>query len=193
MIEKPIPGFPGYYARSDGTIRTPFGSNPYGHILRGNPNNKEGHLAIKCKRPHWSKPYSQYVHIFIAKAFVHNPRPDIFDIVDHIDHDVTNNKPFNLRWLTHQLNVLHNKAAGCSFCKKRQKWYARVCVLGKSNFLGYFKMKEDASRVATTFRRAAFDRIYKGYIDEAPRTCTNLFWKESGQTPITRRPPLHDS
>jgi len=42
----------------------------------------------------------------VAKMFVPNPRPDIFNQVDHINRDKTNNSWLNLRWLSGQLNVL---------------------------------------------------------------------------------------
>ena len=52
------------------------------------------------------------IHRLVAKAFVHNPRPDIFTVVDHIDHSRTNNHYTNLRWVSPRFNKI-NKRGKC--------------------------------------------------------------------------------
>ena len=47
------------------------------------------------------------VHRLVAKTFLKNPRPDIFDQVDHIDGNPQNNHVTNLRWVNHRLNQLN--------------------------------------------------------------------------------------
>ena len=51
--------------------------------------------------------FRAYVHRLIAHLFVQNPRPDIFDRVDHIDRNKKNNDPTNLRWVNHRLNMIN--------------------------------------------------------------------------------------
>lgn len=43
------------------------------------------------------------VHRLVAISFLNNPNNDKY--VDHIDGDKSNNKSFNLRWVTHKENV----------------------------------------------------------------------------------------
>lgn len=47
------------------------------------------------------------VHRLVAKYFVKNPKPDEFDIVNHIDGDKMNNHYKNLEWCNISINTQH--------------------------------------------------------------------------------------
>ena len=177
VVERPIPGYTNYFARDDGTIRT-----PHDHILTGHSSVTCQHLRVAVKKPYWRKWYYKLVHRLVASAFVHNPRPDLFHVVDHINRDPTDNRPCNLRWLTQQLNTLNNDALGCTFHKRYKKWWARVKVLGKSHSIGYYKPSYLAHRAAKAFREQALNRIYLKYIDEAQTAGKYFFWKPETTT-----------
>ena len=49
---------------------------------------------------------SLYVHRLVEKAFIPNPKPDIYTNIDHIDEDKSNNHVDNLRWYPHWKNCL---------------------------------------------------------------------------------------
>jgi hypothetical protein len=49
-------------------------------------------------------------HVIIATCWVPNPRPNLFDRVDHVDGNESNNSATNLRWVTNQLNVLNQRS-----------------------------------------------------------------------------------
>ena len=51
------------------------------------------------------------MHRLVAKAFVFNPRPDIFDEVDHINGVRSDNRWTNLRWVNHKLNMMNMAGA----------------------------------------------------------------------------------
>ena len=167
LILKPISGFPGYFAGDDGFIRR----NDL--TMRGLWCEENPHKHVALHRN--GDIHQKYVHRLIAKAFVNNPRPDIFRKVDHIDQNEHNNHPSNLRWLTTQLNGLNNSADGCSFNKIKKRWHARVRVDGYLNHLGDYKTFLEAHLVAKAFREKAFDRIYKGHLDEGPQGRTYMF------------------
>jgi len=79
--EKPISS--SGFVRDDGTIRLSSGRVTTGTNMRG--------YRMHC--------VNRAVHRLVAEAFVKNPRPDIFDLVDHIDHNKSNNHCTNLRWV----------------------------------------------------------------------------------------------
>ena len=45
-----------------------------------------------------------FVHRMVALTYVYNPKPDLYDTVDHIDGVKTNNHWNNLRWCTKGMN-----------------------------------------------------------------------------------------
>ena len=182
MLERPVPDFPGYFALENGTIK-----HPSGHIVT-QYTNPDDYQMVRVTHG-----IMKYVHRLVASAFVVNPRPDIFIEVDHIDGDPMNNKPCNLRYLTHQLNMLSNRSLGCSFDKKFKKWCARVRVFGKLYNLGYYKTFLEAHKCSKVFRQIAFNMIYQKYVDEATRVGTNILREEPNLVPTPRGFTLPDS
>ena len=77
--------------RDDGTYRFPGKER----IYKGG-TNKRGYVSCV---------FSKTIHRLVANAFVKNPRPDIFDMVDHIDGNPSNNHYTNLRWVDSELNA----------------------------------------------------------------------------------------
>jgi hypothetical protein len=80
--------------------------------------------------------------------------------VDHIDGDVTNNNPSNLRDVPHADNQrnrrkpTHNTSGvmGVSFNKQRGNWRARVSMDGKEHHVGFFASPDDAVSALRTKR-----------------------------------------
>ena len=66
--------------------------------------HQTGYYQLNMKRP-GEKKIVQKVHRLIAKQLVHNPRPDLYDTVDHIDNNKRNNHPSNLQWTTSPENT----------------------------------------------------------------------------------------
>ena len=74
------------------------------------------------------------------------------NIIDHKDHDKTNNRIRNLRNTTREGNSRNLKipknnksgTVGVRFNKAMQKWTAEIWVSGKSRYLGSFIKKQDA-------------------------------------------------
>ena len=52
------------------------------------------------------------LHQLVAKAFIHNPQPDIFKQVNHLDGDKTYNDAYNLEWCTQSMNIRHAYETG---------------------------------------------------------------------------------
>ena len=68
-------------------IKPYLNTNGYLHFVHG--------LRVKGQK-YIRKMY--FIHRLIAQLFVHNPNPEKYKIVDHIDGNKLNNDPSNLRW-----------------------------------------------------------------------------------------------
>ena len=145
---------PGYKVSDCGQVW-----GPRGHVLklclRGNCN----YLSINCCRP---KRKTRPVHVLVARAFVQNPRPDIFFQVDHIDQNKLNNHASNLRWLNGSLNQLNNDAKGAS--KNGNRFKSEVQVNKTRFYLGTYDTEKEASEVSKKFRKEQFDILYKNLV-----------------------------
>lgn len=94
---KQIPGaMLGYEASDHGNIRDP----------KGNPRplwrHPSGYYQSTIKREDGSN-WHTVTHVFVAAAF-YGPAPDGMEVA-HGDHDKKNNRPSNLRYVTHTENM----------------------------------------------------------------------------------------
>lgn len=100
-IWKEIKGYEGIYWISNlGRVKTKF------KIMRSIFKNNKGYYQINFYRDGSikSKPY---IHRLVAEAFVPNPDPEHFNVVNHIDEIRTNNNATNLEWTT-QMGNMHS-------------------------------------------------------------------------------------
>lgn len=70
-------------------------------ILKGGMGGDYRYVAL-CKD---GKDKHVMIHILVAKAFVPNPCPDQFDVVNHKDCNPLNNSADNLEWCTTSYNI----------------------------------------------------------------------------------------
>ena len=154
IVELPVPGWNGWYARADGSIRSPNDRIIWGH------SNQTGHKCFWQKNP-FGIYETCWVHRFVAMAFVFNPVPSVFTEVDHIDRDPTNNKPGNLRWLSRALNNLNKKCKNCEWIRRKKRFRAFVHISGKRYNLGYYFTQQECSAVAFDFKLRELERIYQ--------------------------------
>ena len=71
--------------------------------LLKNTTDNNGYLTTKG---------SKAVHILVAKAFVENPQPEKFKIVNHMDGNKKNPAATNLEWTDHSGNAQHAADSG---------------------------------------------------------------------------------
>lgn len=108
-------------------------------------------------------------HRMIGHYFVHNPRPDYFLICDHINGIRTDNRPENIRWLTHQLNNLNTKSTKISPRPNRTKpYHAQISFMSNSRHLGWYRTEQEALGIQDRIRQELFDKLY--WYETTPRT-----------------------
>ena len=116
-------------------------------------------------------------YVISTKSNVHHKRirlsrlvmnaPDGFE-VDHINHDLLDNRKSNLRIVTHQQNLFNqqksknNTSGFVGVVKRENKWIAQIMYNGKNKYLGIFDTVEEAVNVYNTAAQELFgEYMYK--------------------------------
>ena len=201
MNIKRIPSFPEYYCTNEGIIldklfrpvKTYQTNEPPFYPPWKVPKNPkkfcEYERVYLKRRSEKGKGTLKTVHTIVAKTWVNNPRPDIFNIVDHIDRNEHNNHPTNLRWVNRFINRQNNSCLNVTFIKRMHvkkgkkiktlfcvnKWRSSVRINNKNHQLGMYKTFLEAYRVAKRFKEENLERNYKYLCDESPRVSQYLF------------------
>ena len=112
---KDIEGYGGVYQVSDeGRVRVLFFTNnqvkklPKVRVMRPF-NNGNGYYVVSLTQN--GKRKNHYVHRLVAAAFLGNP--DSLPVVNHINHDKSDNRAQNLEWCTQKTNVDKSRHLMC--------------------------------------------------------------------------------
>ena len=142
----------GYSVSSWGRARSPR------KILKLQPDRSGKYLAF-CTYP---VRHNRRLHAQVGRLFLVNPRPDIFDMLDHIDENKGRNHWSNLRWVNSTLNHLNSGVCATRLGGPRKKrWMAYTRENGKQKCFGVYHTFEEASRVGKAAQKVEFKRIYK--------------------------------
>ena len=133
-----------------------------------------------------------YVHRLVAMAFVPNPNPAEFRLVDHVSGDSLTNAASGLRWLNHQLNAMNTHGTKNCFQLKRgsKKWRACVTVAGTVYRWGYFKTFRQAHLAAQVFKETKFTEIYRSFIQNETATTANAQYLHGRPGALVFGPPV---
>jgi hypothetical protein len=147
MIEtwKEVSGYEGYYEVSDlGDVR----NSKTRKILKQTPTKGYGRVTL-CKD---SKRKDLMVHKIVAQNFLNHIPNGFESVVDHINRDKLDNKVSNLQVISQRENIVKDtdkentssKYIGVSYQKSRNLWTSRICINGKSKWIGRFKTEYEA-------------------------------------------------
>lgn len=149
-----------------------------GYVIGYTTNNEKFYIdeddLEKIKPYTWSLNTGGYLHANNKRNFIRMHRfilglteYDGNNMVDHINHNRTDNRKSNLRIVDSAQNS-HNSSissintsgvTGVSWDNSFQKWTARIKSEGKYKFLGYFENFNDAVKA----RKEAEEKYYKEY------------------------------
>lgn len=167
---KPIPGFPGYFACSDGFVWSNRRNKGLSLSKKASYPNHDGYPTVALTTENGL--IRKSVHRLVAMAFHGVPKEKLE--VRHLDGSRTNNRPENLKWGTHRENgqdmVNHGRCfaplngvrgahkkrgTGAGVLKTKRianPWTARTFFHGQKIPVGNFPTKEQAEfayKVAT--------------------------------------------
>lgn len=113
-----------------------------GKIIKPNIDaNGYHHIRLSKK----GKVKNKYVHKIMAENFLNHISDGYTEVVNHIDHDKSNNKLSNLELITQRQNANQkhlkstSKYTGVYWRKSRSCWESRIRIKNKSIYLGNFK------------------------------------------------------
>tara|TARA_R110000803_G_scaffold16000_1_gene44037 strand:+ start:407 stop:886 length:480 start_codon:yes stop_codon:yes gene_type:complete len=108
--------------------------------LRTSNNNTNGYTQIYIGNKKFMK------HRLIMYAY--KGISDLF--VDHLNGDRNDNRFDNLKYVTHQENMMNmdrvKNAKNYYWNKSRNKWMSYITINGKNKYLGCFEKEEDAKQ-----------------------------------------------
>lgn len=96
-------GYPNYEVSNMGDVR----SLNYG-LMSDKRVNKKGYRKVRLCKNGEQKEF--LVHRLVAFAFVENPNPEEFNVVNHMDENKLNNRADNLEWCTNEYNITYGTA-----------------------------------------------------------------------------------
>ena len=138
---------------SDGSVEKPNRLFKDNRLERTFGSNRDGYRQIRIGN------IVPNVHQLVAKAFLDDFSNELQ--IDHINGNRSDNRPENLRMVTHQQNQMafinkrdgaSSKYRGVGWNKKKQKWRARISKGGHEKHLGLFSDELDA---AIAYNKAA--------------------------------------
>lgn len=179
-IWKPIEGFENLYEVSSlGNVRS------LDHYVNAK-NNSRRLVKGRLLKPSLSKigyymvglsnRIRAYVHRLVAQAFVPNPNPSEFNVVNHKDENPQNNVYTNLEWCTQAYNITYGSA--------RQKQAAKIRGVFNTKHSKSVEAFNDVGEVVFTFpsmmeaHRQGFDfRLVSACCQGKRHTHKGLHWR----------------
>ena len=185
-------------------IKTPYFISRCGHYLIDKRIGDHITLYISTSEKHTYLSYNRhYIHRLVARAWVHNPCPEEFTVIDHINLNPQDNDRKNLRWISRTLNALNKNRKsyataakfkkGKRWCTSETSWISKV-QFKKKPHTTYFDNEKDACRNTKRVLNALFNEEYDKHAKKSEETRDPFkhYWRE-GEFGAFMRPDLSDT
>lgn len=108
--------------------------------------NHKGYHNVLIKKDGKKKTF--VIHRCVARSFVLNPHPNLYDQVNHIDGVKSNNNALNLEWCNNSLNQIHANRMGLNANRIKK------CIEGSSKAVAQYSVDGDLMGVYESARKA---------------------------------------
>lgn len=160
---KPISGFENYWVNPFGQVQSLYSNKK----LKSYTNQSDGGRLAYSLTGKKTLPSGKCISVrgylkvsrIVAIAYVPNPRPDIFTLVDHIDGNVRNNAHTNLRWVNRRLNGLNRSSQGRKL-NSSNVYVAVVSYWNQKFRLGTYNNPIECLAVQDKIRKELFQKAY---------------------------------
>ncbi len=185
-------------------IKTPYYISRCGHYLVDKRIGDHITMYISTSEKHKYLSYDRhYIHRLVARAWVHNPCPEVFTVIDHINLKTHDNNRTNLRWISKGLNALNKTrksyATPAKFKKGKRwhisetSWISKV-QFKKKPYTAYFDNEKEACANTKRVLNELFISEYDSFAKESKETRDpfKYYWRE-GKFGTFMRPDLADT
>lgn len=163
-------------------------NDEYGVGYTDNTNNQfifDKEDYEKISKYHWYEEYDGYIRssnknrIYLSRLIMNAP-DDMY--VDHINHNLKDNRKSNLRIVTTSQNAMNrilrsnntSSVVGVVWVEKQKKWKAEIKLNGKTHYLGSYEKFEDAEKK----RKAAEDSLFGEYSYDNSVKMGDIIWQD---------------
>ena len=161
-----IPDFPNYQVSNLGNVK----NKKTNKILKARALKKKGDYVcydVCLYNDSRRLGFHKKIHRLVAEAFISNPNPNMFKIIDHIDRNPANNKVDNLRWVDYSINAINSKTRNDNELGERNiciifdKYYVIIERDKKQVFYNSYDTLDDAIKARDDFNNGIIQNTHK--------------------------------
>lgn len=159
-----IQDFPKYFITTEGRVWSTYSNKWLKPTINKRGNHQRAYVSL-------GRGNKKYIHRLVAEAFI--PNPNNLPEIDHIDTNGLNNKIENLRWCTHNSNMINENTQ--ETLKKNSGWYVEIEYLPTHElFIGY----EQATKTYHVSKQTILNHV-KGKVKNPKWRLTGKKFKEN--------------
>lgn len=154
VIVRNVDGYPGYYISRNGRFKGPNG------WLKSTLATT-GYFVCTVRNLNGKRQTQKLIHRLVATAWITNPYPGAYTMINHIDGVRSNCDANNLEWTNsrgnnlsrteHRTGCTSSRYPGVTWDKSTGKWLTATWMGAKLKHIGRYKNEEDAAQAYVQF------------------------------------------